>query len=111
MIDIIFEEDGVTKPVANLSGGERKRVNICVCLAIYDLLQSTSLFSFNLCVFDEIESALDPEGVRQLLEVIDDRQDNFQTAWWITNNEMVSSNIPNKLVATKQNGFTRIEYK
>ena len=111
VIDIIFEEDGVIKPVANLSGGERKRVNICVCLAIYDLLQSTSLFSFNLCVFDEIESALDPEGVRQLLEVIDDRQDNFQTAWWITNNEMVSSNIPNKLVATKQNGFTRIEYK
>lgn len=111
VIDIVFEEDGVVKPVTNLSGGERKRVNLCVALAVYDLLQSTSLFSFNLCVFDEIESALDPEGVRQLLEVIDDRQDNFQTAWWITNNEMVSSNIPNKLVATKQNGFTRIEYK
>jgi len=111
VIDIVFEEDGIAKPVSNLSGGERKRVNLCVALAIYDLLQSTSLFSFNLCVFDEIESALDPEGVRQLLEVIDDRQDNFQTAWWITNNEMVSSNIPNKLVATKQNGFTRVEYK
>ena len=110
IIDLVFEEDGVVKPVSNLSGGERKRVNISIQLAIYDLLQSTSLFNFNLCVFDEIESALDPEGVRQLLEVIDDRQDNFQTAWWITNNEMVSSNILNKIVATKRNGFTKVEY-
>lgn len=109
-IDLVFEEDGVRKPVSNLSSGERKRVNISIQLAIYDLLQSTSLFNFNLCIFDEIESALDPEGVRQLLEIIDDRQDNFQTAWWITNNEMVSSNILNKIVAKKQNGFTRVEY-
>lgn len=109
-IDLVFEEDGVKKPVSNLSSGERKRVNISIQLAIYDLLQSTSLFNFNLCIFDEIESALDPEGVRQLLEIIDDRQDNFQTAWWITNNEMVSSNILNKIVAKKQNGFTKVEY-
>lgn len=109
-IDLVFEEDGVRKPVSNLSSGERKRVNISIQLAIYDLLQSTSLFNFNLCIFDEIESALDPEGVRQLLEIIDDRQDNFQTAWWITNNEMVSSNILNKIIAKKQNGFTRVEY-
>lgn len=109
-IDLVFEEDGVRKPVSNLSSGERKRVNISIQLAIYDLLQSTSLFNFNLCIFDEIESALDPEGVRQLLEIIDDRQDNFQTAWWITNNEMVSSNILNKIVAKKQNGFTKVEY-
>ena len=109
-IDIVFEEDGVVKPVSNLSSGERKRVDLQIQMAIYDLVQSTSLFNFNLCVFDEIESALDPEGVRQLLEVIDDRQDNFQTAWWITNNEMVSSNILNKIVATKKNGFTKLEY-
>jgi DNA repair exonuclease SbcCD ATPase subunit len=109
-IDIVFEEDGIVKPVSNLSSGERKRVDLQIQMAIYDLVQSTSLFNFNLCVFDEIESALDPEGVRQLLEVIDDRQDNFQTAWWITNNEMVSSNILNKIVATKKNGFTKLEY-
>lgn len=111
VIDIVFEEDGVIKPVSNLSGGERKRVDLEIQMAIYDLVQSTSLFNFNLCVFDEIESALDPEGVRQLLEVIDDRQDNFQTAWWITNNEMVSSNIPNRLVAVKNHGFTKVEYE
>ena len=109
-IEIVFEEDGVVKPVSNLSSGERKRVDLQIQMAIYDLVQSTSLFNFNLCVFDEIESALDPEGVRQLLEVIEDRQDNFQTAWWITNNEMVSSNILNKIVATKKNGFTKVEY-
>lgn len=109
-IEIVFEEDGVVKPVSNLSSGERKRVDLQIQMAIYDLVQSTSLFNFNLCVFDEIESALDPEGVRQLLEVIEDRQDNFQTAWWITNNEMVSSNILNKIVATKKNGFTKLEY-
>jgi chromosome segregation protein len=110
VIDVVFEEDGVTKPISNLSGGERKRADLLIQMAIYDLVQSTSLFNFNLCVFDEIESALDPEGVRQLLEVIEDKSDNFQTAWWITNNEMVSSNILNKIVATKTHGFTNINY-
>ena len=110
VIDMVFEEDGVIKPVTSLSEGEKKRINLITQMAIYDLVQSTSLFNFNLCIFDEIESALDPEGVRQLLEVIDDRQDNFNTAWWITNNEMVSSNILNKILATKKNGFTKVEY-
>lgn len=110
-IDIVFCEHGMEKPVSNLSSGEQKRCNLAIQLAIYELVQSTSLFNFNLRVFDEIESSLDPAGVEQLLEVIDDRKEDTPTTWWITNNEMVSSNIINKIVATKVNGYTRVEYE
>lgn len=109
-IDIVFETNGIVKPVGNLSGGERKRLDLAIQLSIYNLIQSTSMFNFNICVFDEIESALDPAGVEQLLEVIAERSEDTPTTWWITNNDMVSTGIVNRIQAEKIDGFTKVRY-
>lgn len=109
-IDIVFETNSIVKPVGNLSGGERKRLDLAIQLSIYNLIQSTSMFNFNICVFDEIESALDPAGVEQLLEVIAERSEDTPTTWWITNNDMVSTGIVNRIQAEKIDGFTKVRY-
>lgn len=109
-IDIVFETGGVIKPIGNLSGGERKRLDLSIQLAIYNLIQSTSMFNFNICVFDEIESALDPIGVEQLLEVIAERSEDIPTTWWITNNDMVATTIVDRIQAEKIDGFTKVRY-
>lgn len=109
-IDIVFETGGIVKPIGNLSGGERKRLDLAIQMSIYNLIQSTSMFNFNICVFDEIESALDPAGVEQLIELISERSEDIPTTWWITNNDMVSSNIVNKIQSEKIDGFTKVRY-
>lgn len=109
-IDIVFETGGIVKPIGNLSGGERKRLDLAISFALHQLVRSTSLFAFNVCVFDEIESALDPAGVEQLIELISERSEDIPTTWWITNNDMVSSNIVNKIQSEKIDGFTKVRY-
>lgn len=107
-IDIKIYSDGITKNISSLSGGEKKRVDISIQLALYDLIQTVSQVRFNLLCLDEIESQLDPIGCEQLIEVIEDKSENIETVWWITNNLTVKENIPNKIIVKKVLGKTEI---
>lgn len=101
----------IIKPVSSLSGGERKRVDLCIQLALYDLIKSTSLFNINFVCFDEIESALDGAGIRSLIDIIDERKDIIPTILWISNREEVIECIPDKIKVIKHNGFSEINYE
>ena len=108
-IDIKIQADGVTKSISSLSGGEKKRVDISIQLALYDLIQTVSQSKFNLLCLDEIESQLDPIGCEQLIEIIEDKSENIETVWWITNAPQVKENIPRKILVKKILGKTEVE--
>ena len=110
-IDIIIKQGKLIKPVSSLSGGETKRLNLCIQLGIYDLIKSTCLVDFNFVVFDEIESQMDEQGIRSLIDIIDERRDYISTILWITNNPMVKESVEDKVLCKKAMGFTTIEYK
>ena len=61
-----------------------------------------------LCL-DEIESQLDPIGCEQLIEIIEDKSENIETVWWITNAPQVKENIPRKILVKKILGKTEVE--
>ena len=107
-IDILINSGGIQKNISSLSGGEKKRLNLAIQLALYDLIKSTSQVSFNLLWLDEIETQLDPLGCQQLIEIIEDKSDEVESTFWITNNSMVSENIPNKIICKKIMGKTEI---
>lgn len=108
-IDIKIQADGVVKSISSLSGGEKKRVDISIQLALYDLIQTVSQSKFNLLCLDEIESQLDPIGCEQLIEIIEDKSENIETVWWITNAPQVKENIPRKILVKKILGKTEVE--
>ena len=108
-IDIKIQADGVVKSISSLSGGEKKRVDISIQLALYDLIQTVSQSRFNLLCLDEIESLLDPIGCEQLIEIIEDKAENIETVWWITNHPSVKETIPHKIIAKKILGKTEVE--
>ena len=108
-IDIKIQADGVTKNISSLSGGEKKRVDISIQLALYDLIQTVSQARFNLLCLDEIESQLDPIGCEQLIEIIEDKAENIETVWWITNHPSVKESIPQKILVKKILGKTEVE--
>ena len=108
-IDILINSNGIKKKVTSLSGGEKKRLNIAIQLALYDLIQATSQVSFNVLWLDEIESELDQAGVNQLINIIEDKSNDAETVFWITNHPNVKENITNKIICTKSLGVTTIE--
>ena len=108
-IDIKIQADGITKNISSLSGGEKKRVDISIQLALYDLIQTVSQTRFNLLCLDEIESQLDPIGCEQLIEIIEDKAENIETVWWITNHPSVKESIPQKILVKKILGKTEVE--
>jgi DNA repair exonuclease SbcCD ATPase subunit len=110
-INILINSNGIQKKVTSLSGGEKKRLNIAIQLGLYDLIQATSQVSFNMLWLDEIESELDPVGVQQLINIIEDKSDTSESVYWITNHPAVKENIQNKIICTKSLGVTTIEEK
>lgn len=108
-IEIDINSLGIQKSVSNLSGGEKKRLDLAIQFALYDLLQSTSQITFNILCLDEIEAQLDSLGCQQLISIIEDLSEKVETAYWITNNPMVSEVVPHKIICTKSLGCTHIE--
>ena len=108
-INIEIDSLGIKKSVSRLSGGEKKRLDIAIQFALYDLLQSTSQIKFNLVCFDEIESELDEAGISQIIDLVEDKSAEIPSVYWITNNPMVSENVPNKIICKKALGSTTIE--
>lgn len=110
-IDILIDSNGIHKSVSSLSGGEKKRLNLAIQLALYDLIKSTANIEFNLLWLDEVESQLDPLGCQQLIEIIEDKSEEIESVYWITNNAMVKENIVNKIICKKAMGKTEVEFK
>lgn len=108
-IDIVINSNGIQKKVTSLSGGEKKRLNIAIQLGLYDLIQATSQVSFNILWLDEIESELDQAGVNQLIEIIEDKNNDIESVYWITNHPTVKENITDKIICTKSFGVTTVE--
>lgn len=106
---IIKTNEGIEKSISSLSGGEKKRLNISIQLALYDLMQSVSQTTFNMLWLDEVETQMDPLGCKQLIEIIEDKSSDIESVFWITNNDMVKENIVRKIICNKLNGITTIE--
>ena len=107
-IEILIDSNGIKKSVTSLSGGEKKRLNLAIQFALYDLLHLTAQVSFNILWFDEIEAQLDSLGIQQLINVIDDKSEEVESIYWITNSSDVKEHIVNKIICKKICGKTEI---
>jgi len=75
------------------SGGEKRRIDIAVYLALADLLQSLSGLTCNLMVCDEITDGLSPLGSRQFLELLRRRADNGMCVYVTTHDLSVRNAV------------------
>ncbi len=93
----------------SLSGGEKKRVNLAVMLALQGLLSLSNKAEGNLLFFDELDTSLDftgMEGLSELLKVL--KKD--KTIFVITHNQHLKELVSpcSELIITKEDGVSSI---
>ncbi|ALO79526.1 exonuclease [Bacillus phage Hobo] len=88
------------------SGGERKRADLAISLAIQDLV----LGGTNLIVYDEVFDALDEVGVESTIELLQERVKTIGTIFVITHNQHFSNLFEKRITVVKdKNGISTLK--
>jgi DNA repair protein SbcC/Rad50 len=101
-------------PYDQYSGGERKRIDIALMFAIYDLHASIYEQRCNILVLDEVDGRLSEGGIHKLInllykEFIDSEATNRpRTLLIISHRNEMRDAFPNKIVVTKEDKLSRI---
>ena len=84
-------EDGVPKPV--ISGGEQDVANLCLRLAISQMIAERAGQSFSLLILDEVFGSLDEARRQNVVELLRGLQDRFEQVILITHIEQVREGL------------------
>lgn len=104
----ILNKDGGSAYLAN-SGGEKKRVDLAINLALQDLVASRSNKRMNIAIFDEAFDALDQNGIESVMELLLELQSEKSTIIVISHNEHLKSYVTNTITVVKENGFSTLK--
>lgn len=93
------------------SGGEKRRVDIVVLLALHDLIAFQSGIDTNVQIFDEVAENLDETGTARLLEVLAQRSEN-RGIYLISHRNDISADFASTVKVTKdEEGFSSIKVR
>lgn len=98
--------NGVTR-YHNLSGGERRRVDLCVASAIHQLVCDRVCIT-NLLVMDEAFEAVDEVGVDRIRSLLVNMARDVESMFVISHLPEVSSTIGNHIIIRKRDGVSVI---
>lgn len=103
----VSNDDGGNMYNAN-SGGERKRVDLAINLALQDLVASRSCRSIGLSVWDEVFDALDNTGCEAVIRMLQELSRQRSTILVISHNPTIQSYFDDVWTVTKHNGLSTI---
>ena len=104
----IINQDGGSEYIAN-SSGEKRRIDLCINLALQDLVASRSTKKINIAVFDEIFDTLDDTGIEKVLELLTELSKERDTLLVVSHNEHLQSYFSNTITVEKKDGFSRLK--
>lgn len=104
----INNKDGGDQYQAN-SGGERKRIDLAINLALQDLVASRSTKKINIAIFDEVFDALDENGIDSVISLLQELSQEKSTILVVSHNEHLQSYFSNCITVVKQNGFSSLD--
>lgn len=103
--------NGQTTYYMSLSGGEKKKIDLAVLLALQDLLKLTGAEQSNILFFDEIAENLDEESVQSLYILMQELiSTENRTIFCITHNKYLKSLLESesKIKFEKKDNVTRL---
>jgi DNA repair exonuclease SbcCD ATPase subunit len=104
-LDIVLSPDGSYK---GSSGGERRKIDLLLNIAISKFAKSMSNFSTNLIIADEVLDNLDLTASQHVLQMFSNITSNNDSILLISHNPSVKPLIPNVWTVVKQNGVSSV---
>jgi len=95
----------------NLSGGERRGIDIAIQLSLLDIARTQSGCFPDILIFDELlDSSIDGVGMEQLMKIIKVKQKETDDKIFIISHrqEIDAELIDNEYKVEKENGFSRV---
>lgn len=98
------------------SGGERKRIDMAMMFALYDLYIHMHGQQCNIMVLDEVDGKLDADGIESFINIINNDFNNLEKARPKPDSILIISHrpemldaFPSKILVKKSQGFSFIE--
>ena len=103
----VVNKDGGDDYLLN-SGGERKRIDLCINLALQDLVASRSNKKFEIAIFDEVLDALDETGIERVMELLQEISKDKSSIFVVSHNEHLKSYFSNVITIQKKDGYSTL---
>lgn len=103
-VDVI-NKNGGGKYKGN-SGGEKRRVDVAVNMALQDLVGSRSNKRMDFILYDEVFDSLDAIGCEAVIELLKEKANDFGTVFVITHNDHLKQMFSDSISVSKKNGRT-----
>ncbi len=91
------------------SGGERKRIDVAVNMALQDLVAARSNKKLNIVFYDEVFDALDNVGCECVIELLQEVSKDKSSVFVITHNDNLKSYFDNSITVVKKNKFSSLK--
>lgn len=91
------------------SGGERKRIDVAVNMALQDLVAARSNKKLNIVFYDEVFDALDNVGCECVIELLQEVSKDKSSVFVITHNDNLKSYFNNSITVVKKNKFSSLK--
>jgi DNA repair exonuclease SbcCD ATPase subunit len=90
------------------SGGERRKIDVAVFLALQDLAASRSQEQVRLAIYDEPFDALDETAQETVVELLLDEVQRKDTILVVTHREELKAFFPQRIIVRKEGGSSRL---
>jgi len=91
------------------SGGEKAKVDLCVGLALQDLVMSRAVTRTNVAFFDEVFDKMDEAGVERAVNVLMEVAKERESVFVVTHLEALRDYFPTSITVVKQAKMSRLE--
>lgn len=108
-IDLTISTDGGS--YSSASGGEQDRIDLCIALAIHDLVTEAHGSKHNLLVLDEPANFIDPHGLRSVVDLLHSKLSSgaLETVIVISQNPAFRELLDPTWTVVKEGGRSRLE--
>ena len=108
--DILMYDGGSAYEINRFSGGEEDLANLCIRLAVSEMLTDRAGGEFNLIILDEVFGSQDVNRRRNILSALNLLSNKFRQIFLITHIEEIKQFVTNAiLVYETENGTSRVE--
>lgn len=91
------------------SSGERKRVDLAVLIALYDLTTLRYKSNYNILVLDEVLDSIDEVGIEAVKDLLLELNNRIPTIIVVSHNNQLSEYFPSTITVVKENGISRLQ--